>query len=82
MTPDNVGKWALLCRTNDHYNAGMKITYTVDDDKTSNKCKKPSSAQSGTKRTYYIAAVERPWDYAPSGRNLIRGYPLTETGRY
>lgn len=27
-------------------------------------------------REYFIAAVERNWDYAPSGQNMIKGIPL------
>jgi hephaestin len=30
-------------------------------------------AVGGQTRTYYIAAVEQPWDYAPDGRNDITG---------
>jgi FtsP/CotA-like multicopper oxidase with cupredoxin domain len=36
------------------------------------------SALGGTTRTYYIAAEEVAWDYAPSGRNLITDQPFTE----
>lgn len=31
-----------------------------------------------TTREYYIAAVERTWDYAPSGLNKIKGVSLDE----
>eukprot|EP01083_Nonionella_stella_P264750 897679_1 len=30
-------------------------------------------------RTYYIAAVERYWDYAPTGINMVDGLPLNES---
>jgi FtsP/CotA-like multicopper oxidase with cupredoxin domain len=33
---------------------------------------------SGKTRTYYIAADEVQWDYAPSGKNLITGDPFDE----
>jgi len=33
---------------------------------------------SGITRTYYIAADEVEWDYAPSGRNLITGREFGE----
>jgi hephaestin len=43
----------------------------------------------GTTRTYYIAADEVTWDYAPSGKDLISGMPFdgaqkiyTERGKY
>lgn len=29
-------------------------------------------------RTYYIAAVEREWDYAPTGYNKIKGIKLED----
>lgn len=29
-------------------------------------------------RTYYIAAVEKEWDYAPSGYNNIKGVKLED----
>lgn len=34
------------------------------------------SQTSGTTRTYYIAADEVTWDYAPSGTNVISGRPF------
>jgi FtsP/CotA-like multicopper oxidase with cupredoxin domain len=42
----------------------------------------PTSANrpgAGTVRTYFIAADEIDWDYAPQGRNLITGEPFGET---
>jgi FtsP/CotA-like multicopper oxidase with cupredoxin domain len=33
----------------------------------------------GKTRTYYVAAVEVPWDYAPSGKNLVTGKAFDET---
>eukprot|EP01083_Nonionella_stella_P216522 778183_1 len=30
-------------------------------------------------RVYYIGCVEEPWDYAPSGKNLLTGATVTET---
>src|SRR5262245_36011693 len=40
----------------------------------------PISNQKGTPvtRTYYIAADEVEWDYAPSGVNLIAGRPFND----
>ena len=31
-----------------------------------------------TTRTYFIAAVERKWDYAPSGYNKVKGVKLED----
>jgi manganese oxidase len=38
----------------------------------------PPQARPGKVRTYYIAADEVRWDYAPQGRNLITGAPFTD----
>lgn len=37
-----------------------------------------SGSDGPTTRTYYIAADEVEWDYAPSGRNMISGLPFGE----
>ena len=75
MTPDNLGEWAIVCRTNDHYSAGMLAKYTVKT------CGKPTSKKklTGMVRRYYIAAVELEWDYAPSGKDLMDDVPLSES---
>ena len=36
------------------------------------------TAAAATVRTYYIAADEVDWDYAPAGRNLIAGRPFND----
>ena len=74
MTPDNPREWAIVCRTNDHYSAGMLAKYTVR--KTCGKA--PTVMPSGTIRRYYIAAVEVDWDYAPSGKDILEGVPSVE----
>src|SRR6185436_14298699 len=40
------------------------------------------SADGGTRRTYYIAADELPWDYAPADSNLITGKPWSEIDKF
>ncbi|XP_028410186.1 hephaestin-like protein [Dendronephthya gigantea] len=71
MQPDNPGEWALVCRTNDHFDAGMVAKFRV------NGCNSevPDIAVTNTK-TYYIAAVEEVWDYAPTAMNNIQGTEL------
>ena len=39
-----------------------------------------SSAPDGKTRTYYVAADEVNWDYAPSGRDEAMGMPFDEVG--
>lgn len=74
MTPDNLGEWAIVCRTNDHYSAGMLAKYTV---KTCGKT--PTTIPPGMVRRYYVAAVELEWDYAPSGKDLMDDVLLSES---
>ncbi|KAL9973401.1 hypothetical protein ACROYT_G019857 [Oculina patagonica] len=74
MTPDNAGEWAIVCRTNDHYTAGMLAKYTVK------ACGKPTTVPPpGYTRRYYIAAEEVEWDYAPSGNDVMDGIPLDKS---
>lgn len=74
MTPDNPGEWAIVCRTNDHYSAGMQAKYKVKP------CGKvPTTKPPGTVRQYYVAAVEEEWDYAPTGRDVLEGKPLKDS---
>ena len=74
MTPDNPGTWAVVCKTNDHYSAGMQARYDVTAD-----CQRAQDAElSGEVRRYFIAAVEREWDYAPSGKDQLLNKPLED----
>ncbi|KAM8835976.1 ferroxidase HEPHL1 [Synchiropus picturatus] len=76
MIPRKSGKWLLTCQVNDHLKAGMQAFYQVQScDKTST-----STSSGGTVRTYYLAAEKLLWDYAPSGKDLIRNGSLTEPG--
>ena len=38
-----------------------------------------TASPAGTTRTYYVAADEVVWDYAPTGRNQITGEPFGDT---
>ncbi|XP_040205015.1 ceruloplasmin isoform X1 [Rana temporaria] len=61
MNPDNEGVFNVECMTTDHYTGGMRQHYTV-------KSCTEKKVESGLHRirTYYIAAEEIEWDYAPS----------------
>ncbi|KAK3576332.1 hypothetical protein CHS0354_039739 [Potamilus streckersoni] len=76
MDTDNVGKWALVCRTSFHFQTGMKVLYNVES------CGRATGNAGGPFRgkirTYYIAAEEIVWDYAPLKRSLITGDNLTD----
>ena len=71
MTPDNPGEWAVVCRTNDHHDAGMVAKFLVE--KKNNDNSSQTTEQPRKTRTFYIAAVEKEWDYAPDGRNNLKG---------
>lgn len=74
MKPDNVGEWALICKTTDHFSAGMQAKFKV------NQCKsKDSDSSTGKTRRYFIAAVEREWDYAPTGKDVFAGVDLKDS---
>ena len=71
MHPLNEGTWGLVCRVNDHFNAGMKVTYTVK------KCGSTKNEKtSGKKRTFFIGIVEKEWDYATSNKSFLSGKEL------
>lgn len=75
MVPKASGKWLLSCQVNDHLLAGMQAFYEV------NLCDADISptVKTNVVRTYYLAAEEVLWDYAPSGRDLISKVSLTES---
>ncbi|XP_036371952.1 ceruloplasmin [Megalops cyprinoides] len=62
MEPDSMGEFGLVCRTVDHYRAGMRATYTVE------KCHwwNTDTEIMLHQKKYYIAAVEMEWDYSPN----------------
>ncbi|XP_041369921.1 hephaestin-like [Gigantopelta aegis] len=71
----NVGRWEIVCRNIDHYKGGMSALYDVSE------CgyhEAQSIFQRGKRRRYFIGAVEREWNYAPSLRGLIKGGNLTD----
>uniref|UniRef100_G1M2N6 ferroxidase n=1 Tax=Ailuropoda melanoleuca TaxID=9646 RepID=G1M2N6_AILME len=62
MQPDHAGIFRLFCFTMHHFVRGMNQLYEV------NSCgnKDPSEQPYGMIRTFYIAAEEVEWDYAPN----------------
>uniref|UniRef100_A0A8C4PN88 ferroxidase n=1 Tax=Equus asinus asinus TaxID=83772 RepID=A0A8C4PN88_EQUAS len=62
MQPDHAGIFRLFCSTLHHFARGMNQIYEV------NSCgnKDPSEQPYGMIRTFYIAAEEVEWDYAPN----------------
>ncbi|XP_052815429.1 hephaestin-like isoform X3 [Mya arenaria] len=62
MKPDNVGNWSLYCHNTYHYDAGMTAMYHVDKCGAAYRTFYPTT---GNVRHYYIAAIERKWDYSP-----------------
>lgn len=72
-----VGTWALVCKTNDHFNAGTKALYHV------NKCGRLTAHErmTGNNRTYYIAAEEIEWEYAKGHHDFVRGGSLDDPNK-
>ncbi|XP_068136842.1 ceruloplasmin [Hyperolius riggenbachi] len=68
MEPDNAGVFNVECMTTDHYSGGMRQHYKVnlceEEEKSCNERK--SLIEIITIKTYYIAAEEVEWDYAPN----------------
>ncbi|XP_062054294.1 ferroxidase HEPHL1 [Lepus europaeus] len=62
MQPDHAGIFKVFCSTLHHFARGMGQIYEV------NSCgnKDPSEQPYGMIRTFYIAAEEVEWDYAPN----------------
>ncbi|XP_073936836.1 ferroxidase HEPHL1 isoform X2 [Castor canadensis] len=62
MQPDHAGIFKVFCSTLHHFARGMSQIYEV------NSCgnKDPSEPPYGMLRTFYIAAEEVEWDYAPN----------------
>ncbi|GFH26938.1 uncharacterized protein HaLaN_25172, partial [Haematococcus lacustris] len=69
MQPDEPGSWLLHCHVNFHLNNGMAVTYNV----LPSSPPLPPPVMTGVTRTYYIAAEEVTWDYAPSGGQMCSG---------
>uniref|UniRef100_A0A8C5STZ0 ferroxidase n=1 Tax=Laticauda laticaudata TaxID=8630 RepID=A0A8C5STZ0_LATLA len=62
MQPDNQGTFDVYCQTSNHYQNGMRGSYSV------RQCGEEAyfpGRQDGTVRTFYIMAEEMEWDYAP-----------------
>uniref|UniRef100_A0A8D3DF55 ferroxidase n=1 Tax=Scophthalmus maximus TaxID=52904 RepID=A0A8D3DF55_SCOMX len=62
MEPDSMGQFEVVSPTVNHYRGGMRANYTVQ------KCS-ILQRQGETmlhSKTYYIAAMETDWDYAPN----------------
>lgn len=71
MTPNNAGNWSVHCHNDNHFGAGMKAIYHVNACGQTTNVYYPSS---GVTRRYYIAAVERKWNYSPK-----TVHPMTNT---
>nr|XP_030128351.3 hephaestin isoform X1 [Taeniopygia guttata]XP_030128352.3 hephaestin isoform X1 [Taeniopygia guttata] len=62
MQPDNSGTFEIYCQTSNHYQSGMRQQYKVS------KCGRTGTASAHRYRgvrTFYVAAEELLWDYAP-----------------
>ncbi|XP_067424284.1 ferroxidase HEPHL1 [Emydura macquarii macquarii] len=69
MQPDSLGIFQVVCRTFDHFVGGMKQMYEVNSCHSTARPGQPY----GTMRTYYVAAEEVEWDYAPNKSWALTG---------
>ncbi|XP_061422642.1 ferroxidase HEPHL1-like [Lethenteron reissneri] len=62
MLTDTTGGFELMCRTNEHFNEGMRAKFRVSE------CGMPPGPVfvPQKERTYYLAIREEVWDYAPN----------------
>uniref|UniRef100_A0A1W7RAF4 Hephaestin-like protein n=1 Tax=Hadrurus spadix TaxID=141984 RepID=A0A1W7RAF4_9SCOR len=76
MVADHVGEWELECKTVDHHIAGMRALYEITG--TDGNQSPGQVMGSGRIRRYYLAAVEKEWNYAPHDLHLITGENVTD----
>lgn len=68
MVPDLAGRFQFGCGIDEHFKGGMVGSYLVH----SRLGSAPAAAgPGGMARNYFIAAVERQWNYAPTGTDTI-----------
>uniref|UniRef100_T1IU10 Uncharacterized protein n=1 Tax=Strigamia maritima TaxID=126957 RepID=T1IU10_STRMM len=83
INAENVGKWLLSSQGMDYIKAGMQAFFNVkncyhNELETNNSKHYNHPQPTGRTRTFYIAAEEIMWNYAPSGIDQESGYPLSE----
>ena len=76
MVAKNTGRWALECKVNDHYMAGMKALYDV---KVCESNGPKAMTVTGAIRTIFIGIIETEWNYADSDKNVLTGEKLDES---
>ena len=75
MVANNAGRWALECKVNDHYMAGMKALYNV---RACGSSGAKAKTVTGVIRTFFIGIIETEWNYADSDKNMLTGDKLDE----
>ncbi|XP_052788746.1 ferroxidase HEPHL1-like [Mya arenaria] len=78
MKPDNDGTWSLHCHNSVEYNAGMTALYHVEACGSPNP--PPFLERTGRTRRYFIAAVERKWNYCPNTSHPLDGMDIADPG--
>jgi hephaestin len=66
MVPDLGGRFQFGCGIDEHFKGGMVGSFRVQS-----SVGAAAAALGGVMRSYYIAAVERQWNYAPTGTDTI-----------
>ncbi len=68
MVPDLAGRFQFGCGIDEHFTGGMVGSFLVQS-----RVGAPAAALGGAVRSYYIAAEERQWNYAPTGTDTLAG---------
>lgn len=76
MVAVHAGEWLVADQTREHAEGGARVRYVV-----SPVGVPPAPARSGKVRTYYIAADEVEWNYAPFERNMCEDREFSEGER-
>jgi FtsP/CotA-like multicopper oxidase with cupredoxin domain len=66
MVPDLAGRFQFGCGIDEHFKGGMVGSFLVQS-----RVGAAAAALGGVTRSYFLAAVERQWNYAPTGTDTI-----------
>ncbi len=73
MVPDLAGRFHFGCGVDEHFKGGMVASFLVQA-----RPGAAAAALGGKVRSYFLAAVEREWNYAPTGTDTLM--PALEGG--
>lgn len=77
MKAEHPGQWAVVCQTSEHYRAGAKELFHVND--CGMRRDYNINPTHGQNRTYFLQAEEENWNFAPTGMDWITGNNLSDS---